>query len=38
LRVWVNRGHVRRRGKDESGRTMYDVEQASNQRDKEVSA
>jgi len=38
LRVWVNRGRVRKCGKDDSGRMLYDVEQAINQRDKEVSA
>lgn len=34
LRVWVNRGNVRKRGKDDSGRIMYDVEDAVKQRDK----
>lgn len=35
LRKWVERGHVERRGKDRSGRTLYDVQQATDMRDGE---
>ncbi len=40
LLVWANRGHVTKRGKDDSGRRLYDVKQALTMRDgtMEVSA
>jgi hypothetical protein len=33
LRKWVQRGHVRKRGRDYSGRTLYDVADTLKQRD-----
>lgn len=37
LVVWASRGKVRKRGKDESGRRLYDVADALKQRDKTAS-
>lgn len=38
LRTWVQRGDVKRRGKDSSGRALYDVAQARAMRDKREEA
>lgn len=38
LRVWAHRGDVHKRGKDDSGRTLYDVAEAVSCRDRDARA